>query len=149
MASASLYLLYLLFSFLLFCCGYRDACWRWRDWRKVMSSWILLTNETMPKVISNEMAVTVSIREGELTAIVGTNGAGKSSFAKVICGFERQQKGSLRFAGESLDTLSIASFKLLYLSPRCISPPKAIKRSVLECLFRLLKLEADIGGQCQ
>ena len=63
MASASLYLLYLLFSFLLFCCGYRDACWRWRDWRKVMSSWILLTNETMPKVISNEMAVTVSIRE--------------------------------------------------------------------------------------
>jgi energy-coupling factor transport system ATP-binding protein len=51
--------------------------------------------------------LTVSIREGELTAIVGTNGAGKTSFSKVICGFERQQKGTLRFAGESLDALSI------------------------------------------
>ncbi len=51
--------------------------------------------------------VSVSIREGELTAIVGTNGAGKSTFCKVVCGFEKQQEGTLRFAGEDLSTLSI------------------------------------------
>ena len=71
----------------------------------------LLTAEaitfTYPNGFTAVKDLTVSIREGELTAIVGTNGAGKTSFSKVICGFERQQKGTLRFADESLDTLSI------------------------------------------
>ena len=62
---------------------------------------------TYPNGFTAVKDLTVSIREGELTAIVGTNGAGKTSFSKVICGFERQQKGTLRFADESLDTLSI------------------------------------------
>ena len=43
--------------------------------------------------------VSLTIREGELLAIVGTNGAGKSTFAKVTCGFEQPQEGTLRFAG--------------------------------------------------
>ena len=51
--------------------------------------------------------VSVVIREGELCAIVGTNGAGKSTFSKVICGFEIQQEGTLRFKGEDLCRLSI------------------------------------------
>lgn len=51
--------------------------------------------------------VTVSVKKGELLAIVGTNGAGKSTFSKVICGFEKQQKGTLRFSGEDMADLSI------------------------------------------
>lgn len=51
--------------------------------------------------------LSVSIREGELTAIVGTNGAGKSTFSKLICGFETQQEGTLRFAGQDLMERSI------------------------------------------
>ena len=49
----------------------------------------------------------VQIREGELTAIAGKNGAGKSTFAKVLCGFEHQQKGKILFAGEDLEAASI------------------------------------------
>ena len=51
--------------------------------------------------------ITVSIRRGELTAIVGTNGAGKSTFAKVVCGFECQQSGSITLAGQDMMALSI------------------------------------------
>ena len=51
--------------------------------------------------------ISVSIRRGELTAIVGTNGAGKSTFAKVVCGFERQQQGSVTLAGQDMTALSI------------------------------------------
>ena len=51
--------------------------------------------------------VTVSIRRGELTAIVGTNGAGKTTFSKVVCGFEKQQEGSLTLEGKDLMELSI------------------------------------------
>ena len=32
----------------------------------------------------------ISIDEGELLAIVGTNGAGKSTFSKVVCGLDRK-----------------------------------------------------------
>ena len=51
--------------------------------------------------------IDVTIHKGEMLAIVGTNGAGKSTFSKVICGFEKPQKGTLRLNGEDLSTLSI------------------------------------------
>ena len=51
--------------------------------------------------------ISLTLRRGELTAIVGTNGAGKSTFSKVVCGFETPQHGSLRLEGEDLLQLSI------------------------------------------
>ena len=51
--------------------------------------------------------ITGDIHRGEMLSIVGTNGAGKSTFSKVICGFEIPQGGSLTFAGEDLSALSI------------------------------------------
>ena len=51
--------------------------------------------------------INAKIHRGEMLSIVGTNGAGKSTFSKVICGFERQQSGSLTFAGQDLSALSI------------------------------------------
>ncbi|MGX8692694.1 MAG: ABC transporter ATP-binding protein [Clostridia bacterium] len=51
--------------------------------------------------------ISVDIRRGEITAIVGTNGAGKSTFSKVVCGFERQQRGSVFFRGADMGALSI------------------------------------------
>ncbi len=49
----------------------------------------------------------ISIDEGELLAIVGTNGAGKSTFSKVVCGFEKQQLGTLTFQGQDMKNYSI------------------------------------------
>lgn len=51
--------------------------------------------------------VSLEIRKGEAVAIVGNNGAGKTSLSKLICGFERQQEGSLFFNGQDLMELSI------------------------------------------
>ena len=39
------------------------------------------------------------IPRGKITAIVGKNGAGKSTFARVLCGLERKSSGSVRFDG--------------------------------------------------
>ena len=47
------------------------------------------------------------IHKGEMVSIVGTNGAGKSTFSKVICGFEKPQQGVLELAGADLQELSI------------------------------------------
>ena len=48
-----------------------------------------------------------TICKGEMLAIVGTNGAGKSTFSKVVCGFEKPQKGILELKGTDLQQLSI------------------------------------------
>lgn len=51
--------------------------------------------------------ISVSIGKGEMVAIVGTNGAGKSTFSKVICGMETEDSGRLMFDGTDLSALSI------------------------------------------
>ena len=51
--------------------------------------------------------INCTIHKGEMLAIVGTNGAGKSTFSKVVCGFEKPQKGILELNGEDLANLSI------------------------------------------
>lgn len=52
-------------------------------------------------------SIDVVIRKGEMLSIVGTNGAGKSTFSKVICGFENAQSGALTLNGEDLTVFSI------------------------------------------
>ncbi len=47
------------------------------------------------------------VHQGEMLSIVGTNGAGKSTFSKVICGFEKAQSGLLELNGTDLNFLSI------------------------------------------
>ena len=49
----------------------------------------------------------VMIQKGEMMSIVGTNGAGKSTFSKVICGFETQQTGTITLSGNDLNEYSI------------------------------------------
>ena len=51
--------------------------------------------------------ISTVIYEGSMTAIVGTNGAGKSTFSKVICGFETGQSGEMYFDGIDLKDLSM------------------------------------------
>ena len=47
------------------------------------------------------------LRHGELMCIVGQNGAGKSTFSKVICGFEKPQHGVLYLNGRDIAPLTI------------------------------------------
>ena len=51
--------------------------------------------------------ISTIIEQGEMTAIVGTNGAGKSTFSKVVCGFEAKTGGEVYFAGDDFDGYSL------------------------------------------
>ena len=44
---------------------------------------------------------------GEMMAIVGKNGAGKSTFAKLLCGFEKPDKGVIRLRGRDIGPDSV------------------------------------------
>ena len=53
--------------------------------------------------------VSFSIREGEMVSIVGHNGTGKSTLAKLICGFETPDSGQLLLEGKDITRDSIRS----------------------------------------
>ncbi|PDH86377.1 heme ABC transporter ATP-binding protein [Oenococcus oeni] len=44
---------------------------------------------------------------GQITAIVGKNGSGKSTFSNLVTGFLKQDSGQIFFDGQSLDSLSV------------------------------------------
>ncbi len=48
------------------------------------------------------MDVSLEVHEGELVALVGSNGAGKSTFLKTVAGLLRPDRGDITFQGESL-----------------------------------------------
>ena len=51
--------------------------------------------------------INFSIKKGEMMSIVGRNGAGKSTFSKVICGFEKETQGNIYLDGSDISNLSI------------------------------------------
>ncbi len=50
--------------------------------------------------------ISFEVREGEIVAIVGSNGAGKSTILKTISGMLKLDEGTIEFAGERIDMLA-------------------------------------------
>lgn len=61
-------------------------------------------DEEKPYTVEN---ISFSINRGEMVSIVGTNGAGKSTIASLICGFNKQNEGQIFVNGEEISSLSI------------------------------------------
>jgi len=71
----------------------------------------LLELENLSKYYGNIIAlegVSTSVNAGEVTCVLGDNGAGKSTFIKILAGVHQQSEGTIRMNGE------VVSFK----SPR-------------------------------
>ena len=53
--------------------------------------------------------VTIAVDEGKIVAIVGANGAGKSSLIRTIAGIEKPRGGSIRFKGRDITGLETSA----------------------------------------
>jgi branched-chain amino acid transport system ATP-binding protein len=51
-------------------------------------------------------AIELAVRDGERVGLIGPNGSGKSTLVNCMCGTLRNEMGSVRFAGRTLDGLS-------------------------------------------
>ena len=52
-------------------------------------------------------SVSIDIKEGEMVSIVGKNGAGKSTLSKIICGFVKEDTGSIYYYDEDIKDKTI------------------------------------------
>lgn len=62
------------------------------------------------KVLEN---LTFEIPHGKTTAIVGTSGAGKSTILKLICSFDKPNKGNINFYGADLNNWDVKQARSL------------------------------------
>lgn len=53
--------------------------------------------------------ISLSVEEGEIVALIGANGAGKSTTVRAISGLERHQQGTITLAGGSLQGIGAAA----------------------------------------
>jgi simple sugar transport system ATP-binding protein len=63
----------------------------------------LLEVESVSKYFGNVIAlkdVTTTVEAGKVTCVLGDNGAGKSTFIKILSGVHREDEGQIRMAGE-------------------------------------------------
>lgn len=79
--------------------------------------------------------VNIEVKEKEIVTILGSNGAGKTSLMKTICGVETKRRGTIEFEGENL--MKVPSYKLvtkgLTLTPegRHLFPELTVKENLL------------------
>jgi putative ABC transport system ATP-binding protein len=56
--------------------------------------------------VESVRGVTLTVRSGELVAVLGPSGSGKTTLLNLAAGLDRPTSGSVRIAGESLERLS-------------------------------------------
>lgn len=80
-------------------------------------------------------SVSVSLKQGETVALIGANGAGKSSILKAIAGLAKISKGSIHFMGERIDRCSTSDIvnKGVVMVPegRRVFPLMSVKDNLL------------------
>lgn len=61
--------------------------------------------------------ISFTVKEGEMISIVGKNGAGKSTMAKLLCGFEKLEKGKICIRGRDIrgDTIKERAKQIGYV----------------------------------
>jgi branched-chain amino acid transport system permease protein len=91
--------------------------------------------------------VSLSVREGEILALLGPNGSGKSTFINVVSGHYRADRGSIRFAGQEIagwDAHRIARIGIArtYQIPRPFAHLSVLANVALPAMFGAAALDA-------
>lgn len=64
--------------------------------------------EGLPLVIDD---MSIKIKPGEYVAIVGKTGCGKSTLMRLLLGFEKPEKGTVRYDGKDINSLDLPSLR--------------------------------------
>lgn len=99
-------------------------------------------------------SITAEIRDGEVFGLIGTNGAGKSTFLRMVAGIYRQDSGTLTVDGEAVYEAPSVKEKLFYISDEQYFFPNATPTEMMRYYAqyypnfdraRFARLLADFG----
>lgn len=89
------------------------------------------------------------IKNGEIVALVGGEGAGRTSLLRVISGLEKQYAGTMFFDGKNAETLSLEQRNISYIaSDPVVFPNKSIRKN-FQFLFQTINKEYDEELVCK
>jgi len=89
--------------------------------------------------------LTLHVNPGEIVGLVGDNGAGKSTFIKILSGFERPDEGQLFFDGKPVQLKSAAEARSMGIETVYQEQALADDLSVMNNLFLGSELTRRVG----
>lgn len=89
--------------------------------------------------------ITLSIAPGEIVGLVGDNGAGKSTFIKILSGFEQPDEGSITVDGTPVRLRSAAEARAMGIETVYQEQALADDLSVMSNLFLGTELRRRVG----
>jgi Cu-processing system ATP-binding protein len=81
--------------------------------------------------------VTLSLRPGAVTALVGPNGSGKTTLIKIALGLTRADQGDVRFDGTAVDEAGTYRSRVGYMPQIARFPEHLTGRDVIELVSEL------------
>ncbi|MCR4992176.1 MAG: ATP-binding cassette domain-containing protein [Lachnospiraceae bacterium] len=98
----------------------------------------ILETENLTKMYGKKAAlnnVSIHVNQGDIYGLVGRNGAGKTTFMKIICGLAQKTKGSFSIFGRKDDNLGEAAQRrgLLIESPGIFNEYSAETNLKIKC----------------
>src|SRR3954454_12052337 len=79
-------------------------------------------------------AIDFALNEGERLAVIGANGAGKTTFINIVTGFLRPKSGRIFFAGQEITHMTPRSIVRLGLGRSFQLPQLFLEHTVRQCL---------------
>lgn len=107
--------------------------------RKTYAQWFGAGTEAL-------RGLTLSVPRGTVFGLVGLNGAGKTTFIKLLLGVSRPTAGAVRVLGESPELPSVRQ-RIGYLPERLHLPAAWTAREYLASVARMKKLGAGAAGE--
>ena len=91
--------------------------------------------------------VSLEVKRGEIVAMIGANGAGKSTTLRTICGFLRPRKGTIEFEGRPIAGLTpdrITALGLVHVPEgRRVFPELSVEENLLAAAY-LVRERAEV-----
>ena len=92
--------------------------------------------------------ITFNVDKGEVFGLLGTNGAGKSTTIKMLCGLLRPSKGVVTIGGIDLQRTPLKAKSIMgYLPENPLLYDKLTGAECLELIGKLRKLSSDMIKQ--
>lgn len=92
--------------------------------------------------------VRLDIKDGEIVALLGSSGCGKTSMLRMVAGFEEVTEGAIRIGGQEIHNLPPSQRGVaMAFEGYSLYPPLKVRENVAFALLRERKATADINAR--